>query len=1032
MTNLKKRDPNDRDDGWGNNDDDNAGGWGDDNASNKSEENNDDNKSSGGDAGGWGNEDNDEDNNSNNGSNDGNGGSDNNSNAGSGDAEDVDPDSPEGKLKEYKEKMATFITSEYQAVKERIEANENGIQEVVIVFKSEEEKEEIIKQIGYKPRREFKTLEQKVDEDLAAADAEPEPQGADDWASGGDDNAGGAWGDDAEKGDDDNDVKQMQEDGKNAYAKKKDDEDEDEEKKKPDFIPDPEVPEECKEMSDFSYRLYERCFEDLKCYEIGIIDKNQNEALKLWGKNRMKISNPNLGWTGELLENTKKFPPKRKKWVPRKKNDEEGELDDNGMPVDDEPEEPEEERGDEEKMLLKTIYVFFEDVEKIYVAFPGFQFKIDKNSDEAQNGWVIKPNEDSNPERSQDKDTKAIDRLDKIDEDIRDMITGHKPVQISTQEELDSCDEEFFKDEDFITLNGPQKLSIKNIFLNKFTLIQGPPGTGKTTTAAVGIKLLIAKFQKEVEEAGDDEEGEDDGFGGGDDDDDNDFGKKMKKKREKNIKILVCSDSNKAVDNLAIELLSLGVKVIRIRSNLAKMKEYDHILDKIHLHKIQQRENYEDIMDQAEVIACTLEMSQYLTFGANKINCTFKALFVDEATQASEIGILKALRFNMEKMVLIGDQQQLGPVYEAQENQTDTSSMFSRLIDEGSTFLLLKIQYRMHPEIGKISSELFYNGCLKQGIEDKDRPYYHNYPEIFLNKKPVIFINVNHEEEKAGTSCFNIGEIMVIKNVMSKLKRVRYKPPKLISAPEYESLEPTNEDELEKPESYPPPKEFQFEEVPFNQEEYAPITISIISTYKAQSTLVYGNLCTDLKLDEITDESNPHIRIDTVDAFQGQESDFVIISATRCNGESSLGFLKEFRRLNVAITRARQGLIVVGNKSTLEKDEYWAQFFEQIGEDGYMDEVDWTYGGKGKGPEKLIEARAALISGTGDSGSDAGSNPYNEDNNSNEGSNAGSQNGDGENNNEEGDGEGENNDEGEGDGGWGNNDDDDNDNGGGW
>lgn len=736
----------------------------------------------------------------------------------------------------------------------------------------------------------------------------------------------------------------------------------------------------------------------------------------------MKINNPNLGWTGELLENTTKFPPKRKKWVPKKKEDEDAELDDNGMPVENEDEAEEEEeveRTDEEKQLLKTIYVFFEDVEKIYVAFPGFQFKIDRDSSDAQEGWIVKHNEDSNPERSQDKDTKAIDRLDKIDEEIRDMITGHKQVEISSQEDLDACEEEVFNDDDYMTLNGPQKLSIKNIFLNKFTLIQGPPGTGKTTTAAVGIKLLMAKYKKEIEEGGDD----DNSTGGDDDDDDNDFGKKMKDKQSKNIKILVCSDSNKAVDNLAIELLSLGVKVIRIRSNLAKMKEYDHILDKIHLHKIQQRENYEDIMDQAEVIACTLEMSQYLVFGANKINCTFKALFIDEATQASEIGILKALRFNMEKMVLIGDQQQLGPVYEAQSNQSDTSSMFSRLIDEGSTFLLLKIQYRMHPQIGTISSELFYNGCLKQGIEDKDRPYYLNYPEIFLNERPVIFINVNHEEEKAGTSCYNIGEIMVIKNIMSKLTKVRYLPPKVIKKPEYDSLEPTDEDELEKPESYPPPKPFEFEEQKFKQEEYAPITISIISTYKAQSTLVYGNLCNDLKLDEITDDSNPNIRIDTVDAFQGQESDFVIISATRCNGESALGFLKEFRRLNVAITRARQGLIIVGNKATLQGDEYWGQFFDHIGEDGYIDEVDWTYGGKEMGPQKLIEARAALISGSGDSGSDAGSNPYNDGSNanSNANSNAGSANGDDEDKKDESDGDKK-------EGGWG----DDNKDDGGW
>jgi hypothetical protein len=265
------------------------------------------------------------------------------------------------------------------------------------------------------------------------------------------------------------------------------------------------------------------------------------------------------------------------------------------LEVEDPEEEPEPERTEEDKIFKKTIYVFYEDIEKIYVSFPGFQFKVPINSNEAEEGYTLKHCEDSNPERSQGKDEMAIDRLDKIDTDIRDCITGFKQIEISTQEELNEFEDETFNDDEYVSLNGPQKLSIKNIFLNKFTLIQGPPGTGKTTTAAVAIKLLLAKYAREASEAAENAPADEENNGG----DENEFGKKNRKKKERSSKILVCSDSNKAVDNLAIELLGIGVKVIRIRSNLAKLREYDHLLDKIHLHKIQQRENCEEILEQS-------------------------------------------------------------------------------------------------------------------------------------------------------------------------------------------------------------------------------------------------------------------------------------------------------------------------------------------------------------------------------------------------------------------------------------------------
>jgi regulator of nonsense transcripts 1 len=265
----------------------------------------------------------------------------------------------------------------------------------------------------------------------------------------------------------------------------------------------------------------------------------------------------------------------------------------------------------------------------------------------------------------------------------------------------------------------------------------------------------------------------------------------------------------------------------------------------------------------------------------------FNSVIVDEATQAVEPEVLIPVFRSREKrkgkktthhpippptrLVLIGDHKQLSPIVQSRKAFNDGLgiSMFERLlIAGGMPFAKLKIQYRMHPELAVFPSTSFYHGSIQSGIRHKDRSISQfSFPNP---QHPTIFLNVPSGKEKLNRtkSYFNIEESELVKSLVLCLLDIH--------------------------------------KVPAD-------SVAVISPYAAQRDL----------LKEIL---NDIIEISSVDSFQGREKDFIIVSTVR--SKKKIGFLKDERRMNVMLTRARKGLFVIGNLDTFSSSnsESWKQF----------------------------------------------------------------------------------------------------------
>ena len=277
-----------------------------------------------------------------------------------------------------------------------------------------------------------------------------------------------------------------------------------------------------------------------------------------------------------------------------------------------------------------------------------------------------------------------------------------------------------------------------------------------------------------------------------------------------------------------------------------------------------------ELLNHSQIIFSTLSIS-----GQKRLKSivAIDTLIVDEAGQAIEAETLIPMRVGPKKCLLIGDIQQLPATVISQdaEKLKFGRSMMERLIkDCEQPFLMLKVQYRMHPEISRWPSQKYYRGDL-ENHKSVCNPQYvvkemgRNFP--FL--APYAFINIDSKEAKgtSGRSFFNIEEAKSTALVIHHL------------AQEYLIDVETR--------------------------------VAVISFYAAQVNHIYETL----KI------RYPKIRVNTVDGFQGGESDIVIISCVRANREKQIGFLKEAKRLNVALTRARFSLIIFGNQSTLMRSD---------------------------------------------------------------------------------------------------------------
>ena len=289
-----------------------------------------------------------------------------------------------------------------------------------------------------------------------------------------------------------------------------------------------------------------------------------------------------------------------------------------------------------------------------------------------------------------------------------------------------------------------------------------------------------------------------------------------------------------------------------------------------------------DLFDSAHVIASTLVSSSHRLLAGHR----FGTLFIDEAAQALEAACWIAIR-KADRVVLAGDHQQLPPTikcYEAARQGLDRTLMEHIVKQKPEVVSLLKRQYRMNEAIMRFSSDWFYNGLLEAAPEVRHRG-------ILDLDVPISWIDTSDKgfkESFGGESFGRINkpeaELTVdrLKAYITKIGRER-----------------------------------------FLEER---IDVGVISPYKAQVQYLRQLL----RRDDFFKPYRQALTVNTVDGFQGQERDVILISLVRANEEGQIGFLGDLRRMNVAMTRARMKLMILGNAATLTRHTFYRQLYEYV------------------------------------------------------------------------------------------------------
>lgn len=415
-------------------------------------------------------------------------------------------------------------------------------------------------------------------------------------------------------------------------------------------------------------------------------------------------------------------------------------------------------------------------------------------------------------------------------------------------------------------LNGSQISAIKAVLSTPLSLIQGPPGTGKTVTSATIIYHLA---------------------------------------KQDNGQVLVCAPSNVAVDQLCERINLTGLKVVRLTAksredvessvSFLALHEQVRMLDSNpELMKLSQlkgeygeltsqdekkfkqltRAAERDILSNADVVCCTCVGAGDPRLAKMK----FRNVLIDESTQSAEPECMIPLVLGCKQVVLVGDHKQLGPVImnkkaaKAGLNQ----SLFERLVRLGFTPIRLNIQYRMHPCLSEFPSNMFYEGSLQNGVSAPSRIRKDvDFPWPVAEMPMMFWSNLGNEEISAsGTSYLNRTEASNVEKIVTRFFKAGVRPSDIGVITPYEG-----------------------------QRSYIVTTMQNTGTFKK--------------------ESYKEVEVASVDAFQGREKDFIVLSCVRSNDNQGIGFLSDPRRLNVALTRAKFGVVIIGNPKVLSKHDLW-------------------------------------------------------------------------------------------------------------
>lgn len=376
--------------------------------------------------------------------------------------------------------------------------------------------------------------------------------------------------------------------------------------------------------------------------------------------------------------------------------------------------------------------------------------------------------------------------------------------------------------------------------------------------------------------------------------------------------VLVTAPSNVAVDQLTEKIAATGLRVVRLASKTreATSSSVDHLclhimtplaagseFTKLQMLKSEVGELTD--RDQKKYMALRSRTEREILQAADVICCTcvgagdprlknfrFRQVVIDEATQAIEAEALIPLTMGAKQIVFVGDHCQLGPVVmcKAAAKAGLTQSLFERLVLIGLRPIRLQVQYRMHPTLSEFPSNMFYEGSLQNGVTESDRqlrhmPGYTGKDEFPwpIKSKPMFFWSVAGMEEisASGTSYLNRTEASYVEKIVTHLLKMG---------------------------------------VDSSQ-------IGVITPYDGQKKYVQEHM---RRSGAMAASVYENIEVNSVDAFQGREKEIMLVSCVRSSESQGIGFLSDPRRLNVALTRARVGLVLLGNPRVLSKNPLWA------------------------------------------------------------------------------------------------------------
>lgn len=297
--------------------------------------------------------------------------------------------------------------------------------------------------------------------------------------------------------------------------------------------------------------------------------------------------------------------------------------------------------------------------------------------------------------------------------------------------------------------------------------------------------------------------------------------------------------------------------------------------------EIERRQLQAKILTNAQVICSTLSGSAH-DFLASLL-MKFDQVIIDEACQCVELSAIIPLRYGCKKCIMVGDPNQLPPTVlsQAAASFNYEQSLFVRMMNNlPESVHLLDVQYRMHPAISQFPSASFYDSKLKDGermAELNERPWHAEFPLT-----PYRFFNIvgRHQVNNLSRSLYNMLEALVVLEMVEHLMKIL------------------------------PDRKFRGR-------------VGVISPYKEQiRTLqtVFRKKYGQTILDEID--------FNTVDGFQGQEKEIIIMSCVRASETGNVGFLSDVRRMNVALTRARTSLWILGNAESLLRNKVWKLLLE--------------------------------------------------------------------------------------------------------